>query len=303
MSEKSPPHSEPAVPNPPLRQLSSAEQLLLAARLVRWSPSCAARLGEREADLCAALDLVDGFPGELRSVVKRDWDKNPNADSRTQIMIPSCAIPTTSQTSWRTTWLMELPRALGNVGGRAPSRDGRTWSWTVRSRDFPWRGIQLHDNLWRPPTCDFRSAAFKARRTNVGSTLCVLQMPRIEGSGVQRWPILLGHEATHVAVRDKGAVVAYHVWSKFDVSTAEGLPNPRAGHGAPPIAVARGLYRIAQDWATELLCDAHALFRYSPAAIPACEYFVSIGAVDSPAAPSSWRIADATSHRSTRISR
>ena len=107
-------------------------------------------------------------------------------------------------------------------------------------------------------------------------------MKAAESSGGQFY---LGHEATHVAVRDKGAVAAYDVWSKFDVSTAEGLPNPRAGHGAPPIAVARGLYRIAQDWATELLCDAHALFRYSPAAVAALvEYFVSIGAVDSPAA-------------------
>ena len=144
---------------------------------MRWSPSCAARLGDREADLRAALDLVDGFPGELRSVVKREWDKNPNADSRTQIMIPLLR-----HTNYVADFVekhlahgtrRELSEALVDELHREMDELGLGQYGVVISHGEAYNFTTTYGDLRRR---DFRSAAFKARRTRgVGSTLCVLQ--------------------------------------------------------------------------------------------------------------------------------
>lgn len=109
-------------------------------------------------------------------------------------------------------------------------------------------------------------------------------VPRFEGAGVQWRPILLGHEVAHVAVAAHALLATFDLPSKFDTARATTLPNP-AAPSAPPDRVAAGLYQIAQSWATELMCDMHALNRFGPAAAAAlAEYFTCIGAMDQPSA-------------------
>jgi hypothetical protein len=109
----------------------------------------------------------------------------------------------------------------------------------------------------------------------------LFRVPRLEGAGVQWRPVLLGHEAAHVAVKAKDAVAAFDLGSKFDTAIAGTLRNPRAATSAPPARVALALYQIAESWATELICDLQALHRFGPAAIASlAEYFECIGAME-----------------------
>lgn len=110
----------------------------------------------------------------------------------------------------------------------------------------------------------------------------LFKVPRLEGGRVQWRPVLLGHETTHVAAERFGSVTVFDLQPKFDFTLAGTLPNPEARPGGPASNVAGGLYRIAEHWATELICDLMALQRYGPAAIAALsEYFECIGAMES----------------------
>jgi len=240
-------------------------------------------LGRSRTFLRSALDLVGTFPDELVAVVEHEWGKHTDADSRSQILLPLLRhtnyvagfvedhLAHGTRRELSESLVDELHRemealSLGQYG--VVISHGEASNFTTKYGDL-------------------RRAIFGPLGRSVGSPelFALFKMPRIEGGGVQWRPVLLGHEASHVAVRDRDALTAYDLWSKFDVTRAGGLPNPKAGVGSSPAEVARGLYRIAEAWATELLCDAHALFRFGPAAISAlAEYLAVIGAMDSPSA-------------------
>ncbi len=244
-------------------------------------------LGRSRVDLRSALDLVADFPAELEAVVGNEWTRNTDPTSRSQILTTLLRhtnfvadfvenhLAHGTRRELSEALVDELHRELHALGlghyGVVVSH-GEAFNFTTTYGDL--RGAifgPLSPSGLPPPGPAMPYAFFK--------------MPRIEGAGVQWRPVLLGHEVAHVAVRDKDALTEYNVWSRFDVKAAANLPNPRAGHGAPPIAIAIGLYRIAQAWTTELLCDAHSLYRYGPSAIAAmAEYFTSIGSLDSPSA-------------------
>ncbi len=146
-------------------------------------------------------------------------------------------------------------------------------------------------NNYRTRYVDLSAALFTALASISGaappppSKFAFFIVPRLEGAGVQWRPILLGHEAAHVAVAANNVVTAFDLSSKFDTARAATLPNPAAEPSAPPVRVAAALYQIAQAWATELICDLHALNRFGPAAIAAiAEYLTCIGAMELPSA-------------------
>jgi deoxycytidine triphosphate deaminase len=111
--------------------------------------------------------------------------------------------------------------------------------------------------------------------------IAVFKIPRIEGPGVQWRPILLGHEVAHVAVAERNALQQFNVWEKLGAGDLPPLPSPAAAPDQPELTKRRELYKIANSWATELLCDAYALQRFGPAAVAAMgDYFTTIGALD-----------------------
>ncbi|GFG82311.1 dCTP deaminase [Mycobacterium paragordonae] len=113
------------------------------------------------------------------------------------------------------------------------------------------------------------------------SKFALFRVPRLEGASVQWRPVVLGHEAAHVAVTDKDAVKAFDIPSKFDYAAAGALPNPAAGPNNLPLLIALGLFKIATFWATELICDLEALHRFGPAAVASlAEFLEVIGAME-----------------------
>lgn len=244
-------------------------------------------LGRSASYLRLALDLVGEFPSDLRSMVEREWSRNTDAGSRSQILLAFLRhtnfvadfverhLAHGTRRELSEALVDELHReldalALGRYG--VVISHGEAFNFTTTYGD-------LRGAIFGP----LRPAGAPA--PGPAAPFAFFKMPRIEGAGVHWRPVLLGHEVAHVAVRENNALAAYDIWTKFDVATAGNFPNPRAGLGAPPVAIARGLYRIAEAWATELLCDAHALYRYGPAAVAAlAEYFSSIGSLDSPSA-------------------
>lgn len=258
--------------------------LLRASELEEVVQHLRGPLGKSRSSLRTALGLVELFPKELRTVVAREWERNTDPDSRTQILTTllrhansvadfvELHLAHGTRRELSEALVEEIRRELEAFG--LPQYDvviahGEAYNFTTTIGDLSKAILgPLSAGAAAPPGSPTPFAFFK--------------MPRIEGAGIQWRPVLLGHEVTHVAVRERGAISAFDLPSKFDFHAAEGIPNPNARVSAPPASVAMGLYNIAEAWIAELICDAHALHRFGPAAVASLgEYFVAIGAMDS----------------------
>jgi deoxycytidine triphosphate deaminase len=235
--------------------------------------------------LRSALDLVGEFPQELEIVIEREWQKNSNPVSRSQLLLPllrqannvadfiesNLAHGTRMELS--ESLVDELIRELKELG---LSQYGVVTSHGAANNFVTQHTPDLRDHILGPlnPLGGTQAGAPKP--------FALFKIPRIEGTGVQWRPILLGHEVAHVAVREKSALQTYTVWwDQLDQKVASTFSNPRSPTGTP-YSNFRGIQAISESWATELLCDAYALFRYGPAAIAAlAEYLTSISAMDS----------------------
>ncbi len=241
-------------------------------------------LGASRSSLRSALDLVERFPDELRNVVDREWNRNADSDSRTLILTSllrhanyvadfiELHLAHGTRRELSEALVEEIRRELLELGLAQYGvviAHGEAYNFTTKFGDLAKAILApLNAGGTTPPEPPVPFALFR--------------IPRLEGSGVQWRPVLLGHEVTHIAVSDRGAISAFDLPSKFDFHAAENILNPNARAGSPPAAIAMGLYNIAEAWLAELICDAHALHRYGPAAIASLgEYFVAIGAMDS----------------------
>ncbi len=241
-------------------------------------------LGRSRSFLRTALDLIDEFPAALRAVVAQEWDKNADPAARSQILTALLRhanfVADFLEKHLAHGTRRELSEALVDEIHRELDALGLSQYGVVISHGEAYNFLTTYGDLRAAVFSPLASAGTYA---DLPRYFALFQVPRIEGTGVQWRPVLLGHEVAHVAVREKEGVTAYDVWSKFDVTAAGELPNPHAAPGSAPFAIAMGLYRIAQAWATELLCDAHALHRFGPAAVAALgEYLYSISAPDMP---------------------
>jgi deoxycytidine triphosphate deaminase len=113
--------------------------------------------------------------------------------------------------------------------------------------------------------------------------IALFKVPRVVGSGILWRPVLLGHEAAHVAVAEHQAIATFDLSPKFDFTAAGTFWNPKASDPKDPASLTAGLYSIAENWAVELFCDAQALRRFGPASICAlAEYLTCIDSMDAP---------------------
>ena len=240
-------------------------------------------LGRSRSSLRTALDVVERFPTELRTTVDLEWERNPDPESQALIL----------------TSLLRRANLVADVVEKHLAHGTRRELSEALVEEIYREIAALH----LPPhevviahgdAANFETT-FGADLTKVilGGLTAVpapaaspmpfafFRIPRIEGTGVQWRPVLLGHEVAHIAVHDRGAVSAFDLTGKFDFHEAENIPNPKARAGSGPLATAMGLYNIAEAWVVELICDAHALHRFGPAAIASLgEYFTAIGAMD-----------------------
>jgi deoxycytidine triphosphate deaminase len=105
-----------------------------------------------------------------------------------------------------------------------------------------------------------------------------MQVPRLQVEDPCTWPVILGHEAAHLALLAKPTTVARIDadlkavdWSSLALSVvgSGGRPSERAKLSAV-------LKEIGRRWAEELLCDAYAVRRYGPAAVAALASFLDM---------------------------
>ena len=110
----------------------------------------------------------------------------------------------------------------------------------------------------------------------------LFQVPRVEGTSVLWRPVLVGHEVAHVAVREHDTLAKAGITAKLLASNPSDVVAPGIDPASPEATQkVLALNKIAIAWATELLCDVHALHRFGPGAIAAlAEYSFSLGPTD-----------------------
>ncbi|SKD80725.1 Probable dCTP deaminase/DeoxyUTP pyrophosphatase [Mycobacteroides abscessus subsp. massiliense] len=258
--------------------------LLRADELEEITSELRGQLAPSRGSLHAALTLTGSMPTVLREVVRREMSAITDPDLQSQIL-ESLLRHLNSVLDFVETHLShgtrrQLSEALvEEIRGELDDLgvgDHRVVVSHGGAHNFETVFGDLSHRLFRP-------LALPSSAIPPPANFALFRVPRLEGAAVQWRPILLGHEVAHVAVAAKNAVAAFDLGTKFDPAVAGALPNPRVRPGAPATLVARGLYQIAECWATELICDLQALHRFGPAAIAAiAEYFTCIGAMEQP---------------------
>jgi deoxycytidine triphosphate deaminase len=82
----------------------------------------------------------------------------------------------------------------------------------------------------------------------------LVQVPRLEGGEGLWWPIVVGHEVAHIIAAERKSVASLGLARKIDWNAYKIPANRRTG-----------FLEVAESWATELLCDAYAAYRFGPA--------------------------------------
>jgi len=254
--------------------------LLRADELEIITENLQGQLGPSRGSLHAALTLAGSLPQPLRATVTRHMAMTPDPNLRIQILTPL---------------LRHLNLLLDFVENHLAHGTRRELSEALADEIFEeltdlgvsdYRVVLSHGSANNFETVYgdlgrefFRPLVLLGSPPPPSAKFALFRVPRLEGSGVQWRPILLGHEVAHVAVTAKNAVGAFDLGNKLDPARAGTLNNPGAAASAPPARIAQALYRIAESWATELICDLQALRRFGPAAIASlAEYFECIGA-------------------------
>lgn len=237
--------------------------------------------GDRLA-LARLLDLFAFFPEALDEVVDQEWQRNPLAISRVQILRPLLR-HVTDVASFVDAWLGHtgtpaVPLYLLDAVERSSRSLGlgrlRAVIATGPADNFNTIGASIEQLLFRKlgPLCP-------SLPPDLLSDFALMRVPRLEG-GTARWhPILLGHELGHLVVRERDALTTFDLQTGFDFTTASGLDVPGVGVRGP--AAALRLYEIGESWAEELLCDAFAVHTFGAGAVAALgEFLEVIGATD-----------------------
>jgi deoxycytidine triphosphate deaminase len=82
----------------------------------------------------------------------------------------------------------------------------------------------------------------------------MVQVPRLEGGGGLWWPLVLGHELSHLAVIQDSTIPKLNLAKRIDWKVFAVLPKDQAK-----------FLDMAESWATELVCDAYCVRRFGPA--------------------------------------
>lgn len=240
------------------------------------------QLGGSRGSLKRALALVATFPDALRDIVVREMARGTDPQSQVDVLsvflthINYVANFVEQHLTHGTR--RELSESMVNEIRRELDVLGLSRFDVVvchgAANNFETTHGNLHAAIFTP-LVPFGGPAVEDR------PFASFKMPRLEGAGVHWRPVVLGHEVAHLAVKEYGAINTFDLRPKFDIASAGGFDNPRAHAGSPAITRAMGLYRIAEAWATELICDAYALHRFGPSGMTSViEYLLSIGAME-----------------------
>ncbi len=231
--------------------------------------------------LARVLDLFAFFPKALSTVVDQEWDRNPAAQSRIQLLRPLLR-HVTDVATFVDEWLGHtgaptVPLYLLDAVQRACAAMGlgerRAVIATGPADSFTTVADDIEDVLFRKlgPLCP-------RLPPELSSSFALMRAPRFEGTSALWHPILLGHELAHIAIRVHDALTRFNLQASFDFARAAAIP-PGSGTSGP--AGALRLYEIGESWAEELICDAFAVRTFGAGAVAALgEYLEVIAATD-----------------------
>jgi deoxycytidine triphosphate deaminase len=232
--------------------------------------------GDRFA-LARVLDLFAFFPIALGSVVDQEWNRNPSAVSRIQLLRPLLR-HTTGVATFVEEWLGHTGSPavplylLKSVERSCESLDLGSHEAVVATGpadNFTTVVASVQDILFRKlgPLCP-------PVPPDLIVPAALMRAPRLEGTNALWHPILLGHELGHLAVRFYDALTDFDLQSTFDLPKAATILVPGMGPAGP--AGALRLFEIGESWAEELLCDAFALRAYGAGAVAALGEFLEV---------------------------
>lgn len=256
-----------------LRRAIDDRRKTLAARITHLRGTLA---GDRFALACV-LDLFSFFPEALAHVVEGEWERNPSALSRVQLLRPLLR-HVTDVASFVEEWLSHTgtpaaPLYLLNSVERSCDALGlgkrRAVIATGTADNFTTVVATIEDVLFRKlgPLCP-------PVPPEPVSPAALMRAPRLEGTTARWHPILLGHELAHLAVGFYDALAAFNLQSTFDLAKAATIAVP--GMGTPGPAGALRLFEIGESWAEELFCDAFAVRAFGAGAVAALGEFLEV---------------------------
>lgn len=256
-----------------LRRAINQRREMLSARIAHLRGTLS---GDRFA-LARVLDLFAFFPKALGAVVELEWDRNPSAISRVQLLRPLLRHATDVATF--------VDEWLGHTGSPAvplyllKSVERSCDSLGLGPRDavvatgpadnFTTVVASLDDILFRKlgPLCP-------PVPPDLISPTALMRAPRLEGTTALWHPILLGHELAHLAVGFHDALTDFDLQGSFDLAKAATIVVPWMG--PPGAAGALRLFEIGESWTEELLCDAFAVRAYGAGAVAALGEFIEV---------------------------
>lgn len=246
-----------------------------AEALATYVDQLRGELGSGRPGLAHALDLVRVYPDALRGFAASSWENSPDSTSRIDmlhmllrhLLDRSHFVEQWFGTGASPTVPLSLVRGverscpeLGLGEREAVLAVGPPDNFETYVADL---NAYLFGDL-RPPEPEIPDE-LKARR------FAMILVPRLEGGEVMWSPVVLGHELAHLAVIAHGATNALPLAENFDWDRADAVDAPTTWQ--PKRLV---LFRIAQNWATELLCDAFAVRKYGPAGVAALSEFLDV---------------------------
>lgn len=240
-------------------------------------------LSRSRSDLRRGLDLFEEFAKATAKAAASEWNRAaPSADAQASVLTPLLQRLTVAAT------LLEKHFAHGERRelSESLSREIRATLAELGLQKYVVITAHGDANNFITSHGDLEAALFGPLIPILGpqpflsgNPHTLFQIPRLEGWGLCWRPWLLGHEVAHLAVAEYDGIAAFGLKAKFDYAAAANTPSPLAGPAASPIQKRKGLYEIARNWLTELLCDAFAMYRYGPAAVAAIgEFSATVGA-------------------------
>lgn len=264
-----------------------------------------------------ALGLLAHYPEHLREAARRHWQ---NATARPELAASGLVTVTKdllSRAAVITTWFdapdnTVIPRVLVDEVESACARLGLGARAAVLAvagpSDFETFIGDFHEALFgdRPRT-DFD--------TQLRTDFVLTTLPRREAASPRWWPVVLGHELAHLKLDALAAATSDHDGANVTDST---VADPLSSLGLRDVfpwedvlraiettaaGSARGRdltdqdkataleehYEMANNWLTELVCDAYMVYRFGPAAVAAMGSFlwgIGAGETTSPTHPS-----------------
>jgi deoxycytidine triphosphate deaminase len=256
-----------------LRRSVDARQKVLLARIAHLRGILP---GDRLA-LARVLDLFAFFPQALMQVVDAEWERNPSAISRVQLLRPLLRHVTDVATF--------VEEWLGHTGTPAVP----LYLLKAVERSCISLGLDKHQAVIATGPADNFTTVVSGLEEILFKKLgplcppvppelvhqvSLMRVPRLEGTRVLWHPILLGHELAHLAVKSYDALNKFNLQDTFDMRRAVTIPVP--GMGTPGPAGALRLFEIGENWAEELLCDAFAVRSFGVGAVASLGEFLEV---------------------------